>query len=95
MTLSAPDFRARANKLLDISPPDATAVVASTGPDGHLMMHMAGATPHCLVIIARALLSQAEHDLESSYAGPCEIQLLGEVKNALSELPDDDEGEAG
>ena len=86
MPLSA-DFRARSATLLDTAPDDATIVVASTGPDGHLLMQTSTPTPHGLIAVARALLQQAHDDLDRDDATDREADLAEMLAYALAELP--------
>lgn len=86
---TSPDFRARSLTLLDSARDDDTVVVAHATPDGGLLMQTCTPTPHGLVAIARALLSQASDELDQDDMAPGDVELLDCVMEALSALPDD------
>ena len=88
-TAPSPDFRARTLDLLDTSRDDDTVVVAVSIPDGGLLMQTSSPTPHGLVAIARALLSQARDELDTDDITEANDFLLGEVTEALAALPRD------
>lgn len=91
---SSPDFRARSLQLLDTARDDDTLVVASATPDGHLHMQTRSPTPHGLVEIARALLSQANDELDRTGASEADAWLANMLEEALAALPQDGD-EAG
>jgi len=90
----SPEFRERTTSLLDTAPPDATIVVASAGPDGHLLMQTALPTPQALVHIAHTLLSQASDELDNR-DDDAAIMLAERIERALAELPGADAEDAG
>jgi hypothetical protein len=85
----SPDFRARSLQLLDTARDDDTLVVAQATPDGALLMQTCTPTPHGLVAIARALLSQASDELDTADISEADSELLAMVEDALMALPED------
>lgn len=85
----SPDFRARTLHLLDTSRDDDTVVVAVSIPDGGLLMQTSSPTPHGLIAIARALLSQARGELDQDDICGGDLRLLEAVEEALDALPRD------
>lgn len=90
-----PDFRARTLAMLDELRDDDTAIVATTGPDGHLLMQARNPTPRALTAIARSLLAQASDDLDQVSIAEPDADLLASIDEALAALPDpeDTDGE--
>ncbi len=91
---ASPDFRARSLQLLDTARDDDTLVVAQATPDGGMLMQTCTPTPHGLIAIARALLSQASDELDRTGASKADAWLANMVEEALSALPQDGD-EAG
>jgi len=86
---TSPNFRTRALALLDSARDDDTLVVAHATPEGGLLMQTCTPTPHGLIAIARALLSQASDELEGDDIIGADLELLEMVEKALGALPED------
>jgi hypothetical protein len=87
----SPDFRTRTLALLDSVRDDDTLVVAQATPDGGLLMQTCTPTPHGLIAIARALLSQARDELDQDDISDGNLLLLETVEEALDALPEDND----